>query len=49
VRLVAASAVRQQRYAQQQPATKPKTKSNIMTMTVNFTLLVSFSSSTGWA
>ena len=49
VRLVAAFAVRQQRYAQQQPTTKPKTKSNIMTMIVNFTLLVSSSSSTGWA
>jgi hypothetical protein len=49
VRLVAASAVRQQRYAQQQPMKKPKTKSNIMTMIVNFTLLVSSSSSTGWA
>jgi len=49
VRLVAAFAVRQQRYAQQQPKAKPKTKINIMTMIVNFTLLVSFSSSTGWA
>ena len=48
VRLVAAFAVRQQRYAQQQPKAKPKTKINNMTMTVNFTLLVSFSSSTGW-
>ena len=47
VRLVAALAVRQQRYAQQQPATKPKRKSNIITMIVNFTVLVSSFSSCG--
>ena len=49
VRLVAALAVRQQRYAQQQPATKPKRKSNIITMIVNFTVLVSSFSSCGCA
>ena len=49
VRLVAALAVRQQRYAQQQPATKPKKKSNIITMIVNFTVLVSSFSSCGCA
>ena len=49
VRLVAALAVRQQRYVQQQPATKPKRKSNIITMIVNFTVLVSSFSSCGCA
>ena len=45
----AALAVRQHRIAQQQPARKPKRKINVMTMIVNFTVLVSSISSCGLA